>query len=128
MKDSTISKYGSPIYIWSYAIVHFVYLLVFLGVFVTVPQQIKWLNTFIQIFICVILMYNFNPYRDVRKINSFDNMLIFGSAFILFTNVVLVQLTQLPVIGNYIKPIIPLVDSNAPSQSSPSQSSPSLSK
>jgi hypothetical protein len=112
MHDTTINTIVLPAYIWTVGLIHVIYLAVFFGVFVKIPEQIQTLNIMVQIFICFMLMYRFNPFQKTQQINKFDLTIIFGSAFILFTNVILVELAQYPVIGIYIKKILPLVDSN----------------
>jgi len=47
-------------------------------------------------------MIRFHPFREKYHLRDSDIMLIFGSAFILFTNLVLVELVQIPMIGKYI--------------------------
>ena len=106
------SDYLVYFYVLSIYIIHIIYIAVFLGIFVNIPHYIKDLNFIVQVLLCFMLMYRFNPFQKVKQINNFDLTIIFGSAFILFTNVILVELAQYPVIGIYIKKILPLVDSN----------------
>ena len=47
-------------------------------------------------------MIRFHPFREKYNLRDSDIMLIFGSAFILFTNLVLVELVQIPTVGAYI--------------------------
>jgi hypothetical protein len=47
-------------------------------------------------------MIRFHPFREKYNLRESDIMLIFGSAFILFTNLVLVELVKIPFIGKYI--------------------------
>lgn len=95
MKTDQITK---SIYISSLLIIHLVYIAVFLGVFVTIPEYIRVLNIFIQVFLCFVLMVRFHPFRENPKLNNGDTMFIFGAGFILFTNVVLVELSNIPFI------------------------------
>ena len=99
MKIHTIAI---PIYIVSLFCIHIGYLAVFLGFFATIPSYIKYLNIGLQCFICFFLMIRFHPFREKYHLRDSDIMLIFGSAFILFTNLVLVELVQIPMIGKYI--------------------------
>jgi hypothetical protein len=78
------------------------YLAVFLGIFTTVPEFVKYLNIGIQTFLCLFLMIRFHPFREKYALKSEDIMFIFGSAFILFTNLVLVELVKIPAIGNVV--------------------------
>ena len=90
------------VYIISLFCIHLGYLAVFLGVFAKVPEFIAYLNIGIQIFLCFFLMIRFHPFRETYKLKPADTMFIFGSAFLLFTNLVLVELVQIPQVGIYI--------------------------
>lgn len=99
MKIHTIAI---PIYIVSLFLINITYLAVFLGFFATIPSYVKYLNVGVQCFICFFLMFRFHPFREKYNLRDSDIMIIFGSAFILFTNLVLVELVQFPGIGKYI--------------------------
>ena len=100
-----------PIYTGSLWIIHLVYIAVFLGIFVTIPEYIQILNVFIQVFLCLILMIRFHPFQDNHKLQPGDTMFIFGAGFILFTNVVLVELVNIPIIGIEIKKVLSIIPS-----------------
>lgn len=100
------------IYSWSLFIIHLVYIAVFLGIFVAIPRYIRLLNIFIQVFLCFVLMFRFHPFQENHKLQTGDTMFIFGAAFILFTNVVLVELANVPIIGSKIKRIVSLLPSS----------------
>jgi hypothetical protein len=102
IKYINIDHVAKPIYIFSLLLVHIGYLAVFLGIFATIPILIKYLNVAIQFFLCFFLMIRFHPFREKYQLQSIDITFIFGSAFILFTNLVLVELIQIPEVGNYI--------------------------
>ena len=91
-----------PLYIGTLLVIHVMYLAVFLGIFTTVPKFVKYLNIGIQTFLCLFLMIRFHPFREKYALKSEDIMFIFGSAFILFTNLVLVELVKIPAIGNVV--------------------------
>ena len=93
-------------YIVSIFIIHFVYIAVFLGIFVTIPKYIRYLNIFIQVFLCFILMIKFHPYRQNPILQTGDKMFIFAASFFLFTNVVLVELSKIPFVKTKIDEII----------------------
>lgn len=93
------------VYVVSLILIYIGYIAVFLGIFKTVPTLVKYLNIGIQGFLCLFLMIRFHPFRDKFIIKPIDNMFIFGSAYILFTNLVLVELVKFPIVGNYINNI-----------------------
>ena len=96
-----------PVYITSLFIIYIVYIAVFLGIFVAVPEYIRVLNIFIQTFLCFILMFRFHPFRENPKLHPGDNMFIFGVVNIVFTNVVLAELTKVPIIHKWLSYMIP---------------------
>ena len=109
MKIDTITI---PVYTISLAIVYICYIAVFLGVFVAVPKYIRLLNLGIQTFLCLILMLRFHPFRENPKLQPGDNMFIFGVVVIVFTNVVLVELTKIPIIHKWVSSINTVSEQN----------------
>lgn len=95
-----------PIYIGTLIVIHTIYLAVFLGIFTTVPNFVNYLNIGIQTFLCLFLMIRFHPFREKYILKPADTMFIFGSAFLLFTNLVLVEFVQIPRIGNTINSVL----------------------
>jgi len=94
-----------PAYIITLLFINISYLAVFLGIFATTPTLVKYLNIGIQCFLCFFLMIRFHPAREKYQLNKVDIMFIFGTGFILFTNLVLVELVQIPMVGDYINRI-----------------------
>ena len=100
-----LDSYLIPLYYGSFLLINIVYVFVFLGIFSTTPTLIKYLNIGIQAFLCFFLMIKFHPFRDYQEkfiAKQSDIIFIFGSDFILFTNLVLVELVQIPIVGIYI--------------------------
>jgi hypothetical protein len=100
------------IYIVSLLMIHVGYLAVFFGIFATIPTFVKYLNIAIQIFLCFFLMIRFHPFREKYQLKPADIMFIFGSAFLLFTNLVLVEMVQIPTVGNYINHVFKMFGKN----------------
>jgi hypothetical protein len=91
------------LYTFGIFLVHVVYILVFVGIVATVPEQIQTLQQILQTVLCGVLLYRFRPpFNTQYIIVKEDASLIFGSAMLLFTNVVLVSLTKTKHIGKYI--------------------------
>lgn len=97
-----IDNVAIPIYLISLLLIHIGYLAVFLGVFATVPTLVNYLNIGVQFFLCFFLMIRFHPFRETYNLKPADIMFIFGSAFLLFTNLVLVEIIQIPMVGVYV--------------------------
>ena len=93
------------VYTISLAIVYIGYIAVFLGIFVAVPEYVRMLNLGIQTFLCLILLIRFLPFRENPKLQVGDNMFIFGVVVIVFTNVVLVELTKIPIVNEWVSSI-----------------------
>lgn len=74
-----------PVYLSSIFLLHFAYLLVFVGVIKYTPTIINNISIFIQLFICLFLIVKFHPYRK-HELKEFDSTIIFGSALFLLTN------------------------------------------
>ena len=100
------------VYMTSLFMIHIAYLAVFLGIFATIPSFIKYLNIGIQILLCSFLMVRFHPFRENYKLKPVDTMFIFGSAILLFTNLVLVEFVQIPEVGYYINYVFKLIGKN----------------
>jgi|LauGreDrversion4_1035100.scaffolds.fasta_scaffold08486_2 hypothetical protein len=97
-----IDNVAIPIYLISLLFIHIGYLAVFFGVFATLPTLVNYLNVAVQFFLCFFLMIRFHPFRETYNLKPMDIMFIFGSAFILFTNLVLVEIVQFPMVGVYV--------------------------
>jgi len=101
IKTPLSDHYAEPVYIVSILLIHIMYAAVFFGFIVSIPEQIVLLNFAIETFLCVILMIRFNPFYPIKVVSDFDRMLIFGSAAIIFTNIVLVQIVKMPIVKRY---------------------------
>lgn len=76
------------LYFFSLVGIHVINALVFLGILSTIPQYVYIWNAVIQIGLCLFLMYRYHPFRSQYKFEPIDAKLIFGSATLLFINVV----------------------------------------
>ena len=93
----------SRAYIYGILLIHVVYVLLFIGIITTVPRFIETLNTGLQTVLCLVLIYRFNPMRTSFKLHDTDARFIFGSAMLLFTNVILVKLAHTDYVGEYVR-------------------------
>ena len=93
-----------PLYIGSLFILHFMYVLVFLGIIQYTPDIINNLNILIQLFVCVFLMIKFHPFRK-HELKEFDSSIIFGSALFLLTNIGFTQY-----LTNYFDKTVSVID------------------
>jgi hypothetical protein len=110
--DSFLSNAEIP-YVCTVIVVHLFYIATFIGLFKSVPKYINTLSILTQSFICIVLMYRFNPFFNVTEITKFDKILIFGSAIVLFTNVILVEFAKISTVGNYVYHVVkPEIETN----------------
>ena len=76
------------IYFSSLFMIHFFYGMVFFGFLNQIPRYVYFWNIFVQVSLCLFLMYNYNPFRTEYKISIYDAKMIFGAASILLINIV----------------------------------------
>ena len=96
-------------YYFTFVLIHLVYIAVFIGLIVSVPEQIRILNFAIQMFVCLVLMYRFNPLVTRKALSSLDITFIFSRATIIFTNIVLVEISQIPTIKQWLSPVMAFI-------------------
>jgi len=84
---------------YTYLIMVFVlqllYFVVFFGIITIDQNYIRFLNIFMQSFIILFLLYRFHPYRETFIIKRVDLTIVFGSALLLGTNLISVELKNL---------------------------------
>ena len=92
-----IDKYleqGTWVYLFLLGIIHLSYFIAFFGIFVVNPEYIHALNVFVQIFVVVFLLLRFHPFRNHYAVKRGDQTIIFGSAFLLGTNLISVEFAK----------------------------------
>ena len=88
--DNIIDNYAIRIYLVIFFLLHLIHALVIFNITVLSHEILDKLNTLVQMFICFVLFYKFNPWRNV-KVNENDKHVIFGSAVFLFSNLTITQ-------------------------------------
>jgi hypothetical protein len=88
INQATYFYYG----IWS--MVHILYIVAFFGIVSVDKSYIHSLNVLIQVFIVLFLLYRFNPLRKNIKLTEADSTIAFGSAILLATNLIGVELAR----------------------------------
>ena len=83
-----------PAYLGGMLSIHVLYFATFFGILYINQTYIRWLNIVIQCFVCVFLIVRFNPFRKDMKLKPLDNYIIFGSAIILATNLLAVEIAK----------------------------------
>ena len=75
-------------YFGSLAAIYITYALVILGVFHAVPKYVLGWHLFVQLCLCIFLMFRYHPFRQKYAFKPNDARLIFGAAMLLFVNIV----------------------------------------
>ena len=76
------------LYFGSLVAIHLIYALVYVGIISTVPQYVYLWNIWVQIGLCLFLMYQYHPFRKQYTMGGFDAKMIFGASTILLVNII----------------------------------------
>lgn len=83
--DSIMNSY--KIYaVWTLIILHVLYFAVLLKVNIINSKYVNFLRTFVNMFICLFLIYRFHPFRKELYLKKYDDTIIFTCAVVLFFN------------------------------------------
>lgn len=92
ISDTTLDNITKPfVYISRFLL--FLYIMIYIGVISYVPSYIRTLTTGLNIFICLFLIYKFNPFRE-HTLNKNDGKIIFASALFMLTNLGLTEIIK----------------------------------
>jgi hypothetical protein len=83
-----INKYQEFFFNLFILITYIVYLSIAIGLLPKYPSYLNNFNKFVHIYICLFLLYRFNPFRKI-KCTSLDRKIVFSSGILLFTTFVL---------------------------------------
>lgn len=84
-KIDNIVDYAGKHYTYLSVALYAAYIVVFLGVVNFNPTYITDLKLLMQVVICVVLIYRFNPFRK-HELKKYDANIIFSSAIFLLVN------------------------------------------
>lgn len=73
-------------YFYSVVIIYFIYFLTLIGLIRYIPEYVGYWHNIVQIFLCLFLMYRYNPFRESYVFNNDDSKMIFGACLILLIN------------------------------------------
>ena len=77
--------------------IHIAYLASFLGILYMDESYIHYFSTFIQLSVCLFLIFRFFPWRKTHEVTKLDVSIIFYCATFLLMNVVFIEIyTILP--------------------------------
>ncbi len=84
-KIDNIVDYAGKHYTYLSIVLYSAYIVLFLGVVNFNPSYITELKLLMQVVICVVLIYRFNPFRT-HELKKYDANIIFSSAMFLLVN------------------------------------------
>ena len=86
-----ITKFSELIFIYSLNISFLLYIIVLLGIGGFAPRYLQQLKTFLQVYIGILLVINYNPFTYTqRQFGEFDRQLVFSSGiFLLLSNTII---------------------------------------
>ena len=79
-------NWHQDIYLYALYISYILYGLILLGLSASAPEYVKSLNAFLQIYVCLFLIYRFNPYAKI-SFTEFDRKIVFGAGIFLLTGI-----------------------------------------
>jgi hypothetical protein len=85
-----ILNHTSHYYIPTVIAIHVLYILALIGVLSFNSVYLRLFNGFVQLFICVFLMFRFHPFRK-HELKEYDSKIIFSSAAFLLFNLGVVE-------------------------------------
>jgi len=74
------------------------YILLVITIFTTnqyAPEFLDEINTVIKLFICIFLIYRFNPYFGTDNFDEFDKTIVFDSAFYLLSTTLIINFLEI---------------------------------
>ena len=80
--------FSQKLYFGSLFAIYAVYGLVFFGILSTVPHYVYIWNGFVQLGLCLFLMYRFHPFRKQYSMSIYDVKMIFGASTLLLLNTI----------------------------------------
>lgn len=86
-----LEKVKIPIYVVSIATMYMMYFVVFFGIFEIDDNYIRIMQVAIQTIICLFLLIRFNPFMK-PELKPYDSNIIFTSAVLLLSNVIIVEI------------------------------------
>ena len=85
--DAILEGVVSRIYFWLIIFIYVFYISAALGVYYVYPGYLQSLTNFTQIFVALVLLWRFNPFRcTTTRLRAFDERFITASACFLLIN------------------------------------------
>jgi hypothetical protein len=92
--DRVVDAAKKPAYLLTVGITYIGYVFLFLGVSYISPGYIRAFGLVMQILICLMLIYKFNPLRGKIQLSDYDSQLIFLSSMFILINAGMIEVAD----------------------------------
>lgn len=92
--DRVVDSAKKPAYLLTVGITYIGYIFLFLGVSYISPGYIRTFGLVMQVLICVMLIYKFNPLRGKIQLSDYDSQLIFLSSMFILVNAGMIEIAD----------------------------------
>jgi hypothetical protein len=89
MKTSTLHKYQERFFNMFIILTYILIILSALGLSYTVPKYVYSLDYYVRIYICLFLIWRFNPFRSYYEFTDLDRKISFSAGLFILTTTVL---------------------------------------
>jgi len=80
-------RFDELLYTFAIIILYLTYFFIAIGMFPNNPEYVTYLTYFIRLYICIMLIIRFNPFRKL-KYTEFDKNLVFGAALFMLSTLI----------------------------------------
>jgi hypothetical protein len=84
-----VNDYQEKIFDGIIVIIYILIFATFLGIFNNAPSYLNDINYYFRIYICLFLIWRFNPFRNLDTFTYLDRKIAFNAGILLFTTTVL---------------------------------------
>jgi len=107
MYKSKLHKLQEILFNFFVVLTYFLIIVSFLGLSDNAPKYLQSLDYYIRIYICLFLIWRFNPFRSQYEFTNLDRQIVFSGGILILTTTALNQylINIKDYIKNYIKNI-----------------------
>ena len=84
-----LTEYQEHIFTLTIYATYVLIVLAYLGIFAGAPKYLNDLNFYVKIYVCLFLLYRFNPFRKIDTFTSLDRKIAFSAGLTIFTTTIL---------------------------------------
>ena len=94
MFNKDINYFQDKFFTTTIIIINILVLLTVLGISKTAPTYLDTIEFYIKIYVCLFLIWRFNPFRKIKKFTNLDKKIAFSSGMIILTTSVLTNILE----------------------------------